>query len=244
MGFGPHYGYQQHVNPSDFAVWTFAYDVNGVATAEVKYRVDLDGINPLTETDNDTYAGGPGVGDWQSLDMEVADVPTGNVTGNGDVDFFILPDVIADLYHATITGIEDQLVDYYVEITDVHGNTIQVPTSNTSTSGIAMGAPLKAVDAQIPRPTTLILEATTDDGSCLYDFTVQVDMSEVPSVSPNGVHIAGAFQGWNAGSTPLVDFGNGIWSAAVEVPAGAFQCKFINGNAWGTEETVPGLRHG
>ena len=60
IGFGPHYGYQQHVNPSDFAVWTFAYDVNGVATAQVKYRVDADGTNPLTDNDNDTYAGGLG----------------------------------------------------------------------------------------------------------------------------------------------------------------------------------------
>ena len=238
VGFGPHYGYQQHVNPSDFAVWTFAYDVSGIASAEVKYRVDLDGINPLTETDNDTYAGGPGVGSWQSLDMEVADVPTGNVTGNGDVDFFILPDVIADLYHATITGIEDQLVDYYVEITDVYGNTHKSDIQHVYV-GNCNGCAIEGGGCLDTAANNFDPEATADDGSCLYDFTVQVDMSEVPSVSPDGVHIAGAFQGWNAGSTPLVDVGNGIWSAAVEVPAGAFQCKFLNGNAWGTEETVP-----
>ena len=53
-------------------------------------------------------------------------------------------------------------------------------------------------------------EATADDGSAPYDFTVQVDMSEVLPFLPNG-HIAGAFQGW-AASTPLADVGNGIWS--------------------------------
>lgn len=238
VGFGPHYGYQQHVNPSDFAVWTFAYDVSGIASAQVKYRVDLDGMNPLTETDNDTYAGGPGVESWQSLDMEVADVPTGNVTGNGDVDFFILPDVIADLYHATITGIEDQLVDYYVEITDVYGNTHKSDIQHVYV-GNCNGCAIVGGGCLDTEANNFDPEATADDGSCLYDFTVQVDMSEAPSVSPSGVHIAGEFQGWNAGATPLADVGNGIWSASVEVPAGAFQCKFLNGNAWGTEETVP-----
>ena len=82
-------------------------------------------------------------------------------------------------------------------------------------------------------------EATADDGSCLYSLTVQVDMSEVGNVSPAGVHIAGAFQGWNPGATALQDGGNGIWSAVIEVPAGSFECKFINGNAWGNEESVP-----
>ena len=177
-----------------------AYDVSGVATAQVKYRVDADGINPLTDTDNDTDAGGPGVGDWVALDMDAADVPTGNVTGNGDVDFFILPDVIADLYHATITGIEDQLVDYYVEVTDLYGNVHRSDIQHVFV-GNCNGCAIEGGGCIDNGANNFDPEATVDDGSCLYDFTVQVDMSDVASVSSAGVHIAGEFQGWNAGST-------------------------------------------
>jgi hypothetical protein len=58
------------------------------------------------------------------------------------------------------------------------------------------------------------------------------------SVSPQGVHVAGDFQGWDPAGTPLVDQGNGLWSADVLLPEGLIVFKFINGNAWGSEETV------
>ena len=199
-------------------MWTFAYDVSGVASAHVKYRLDLDGVNPLTDSDNDTYAGGAGVGEWTTMEMDVAEVPTGNVTGNGDVDFFILPDVIADLYHATITGIEDQLVDYFVEITDVHGNVHKSDIQHVYV-GSCNGCAIEGGGCMDVSANNYDSEATADDGSCLYSLTVQVDMSEVGNVSPAGVHIAGAFQGWNPGATALQDGGNGIWSAVIEVPA-------------------------
>lgn len=69
--------------------------------------------------------------------------------------------------------------------------------------------------------------------------TFQVDMSN-EMLSPLGVHIAGDFQGWDPAATPLSDQGNGIWSVQVELPAGSStQYKFINGNAWGEDESVP-----
>ena len=69
--------------------------------------------------------------------------------------------------------------------------------------------------------------------------TFQVNMSNVASVSPLGVRIAGNFQGWNPSSTPLAQNGS-IWSIAVALPVGqSIEYKFINGNAWGQDETVP-----
>ncbi|KAF0194025.1 MAG: igtZ, partial [Bacteroidetes bacterium] len=121
-GFGPNYSYQQHQNSSDFHVWTFAYDVSGVQSAVLKYRLDNDGTNPLSNNDNETYAGGSGVGSWQSIPMTYRNFPTGNVTGNPDINFFILPDYIAGEYYAEIAGIAEKLVDYYVEVTDNQGN--------------------------------------------------------------------------------------------------------------------------
>ncbi|MFN3951970.1 MAG: T9SS type A sorting domain-containing protein [Thermaurantimonas sp.] len=69
--------------------------------------------------------------------------------------------------------------------------------------------------------------------------TFQVNMSNVPSVSPLGVRIAGNFQGWNPASTPLTQSGS-VWSIAIALPVGQLiEYKFINGNAWGQDETVP-----
>ncbi|WP_370392188.1 starch-binding protein [uncultured Winogradskyella sp.] len=122
IGFGPTYGYQQHLNTADFTVWTFAFDVSGIASAELKYRVDNDGQNPLNNNDNETYAGGPSVGDWQTLSMTERIFPKTNITNDPEIDFFVLPDYIANEYYAKIEGLSEVLVDYYVEFTDTNGN--------------------------------------------------------------------------------------------------------------------------
>ncbi len=72
-----------------------------------------------------------------------------------------------------------------------------------------------------------------------YSVTLQVDMS-TQTVSPNGVHVAGNFQGWSPNTTPLTNQGNGIWSVTVPNVAGNIEYKFLNGNAWGSDEGVPG----
>ena len=41
--------------------------------------------------------------------------------------------------------------------------------------------------------------------------TLTVDMSN-QTVSPDGVHVAGSFQGWDPGATPMTDNGDGTWS--------------------------------
>jgi hypothetical protein len=127
IGFGPNYGYQVHQNSSDFAVWTLAFDVSGLSNVVLKYRLDEDGVNPLDDHANNTYAGGPGVGSWQSVPMQSRLFPAGNVTNNPEIDFFIMPDYIAYHYWAEITGLSEVLVDYYVEATDTYGNTFKTP---------------------------------------------------------------------------------------------------------------------
>ncbi len=126
-GFGPTYGYQQHENSSDFHVWTLAYDVSGISSAKLRYRCDLDGENPLTDNQNETYSGGNSVGPWAFVEMSHKTFPDGNITGNPEVDFFIMPEAIAGIYWAEITALKDTLVDYFVEMTDNSGNVIRTP---------------------------------------------------------------------------------------------------------------------
>ncbi|MEM9051293.1 MAG: T9SS type A sorting domain-containing protein [Bacteroidota bacterium] len=121
-GFGPNYGYQTFNNPSDFTVWTMAYDVSGIDSSYVAFRIDADGENPLSNDENETYAGGSGVGAWQTITMSERVMPVGNITNNPEIDFFVFPDAIASQYYAKIEGLSEVLVDYYVVVVDENGN--------------------------------------------------------------------------------------------------------------------------
>ena len=78
------------------------------------------------------------------------------------------------------------------------------------------------------------------------NVTFKVDMNAV-TISANGVHIAGSFQSeaglgtdWNPASTIVPDVnGDKIFEITVSIPAGTYEYKFINGNAWGMDENPP-----
>ena len=72
-------------------------------------------------------------------------------------------------------------------------------------------------------------------GTCVAptQVTFQVDMTTQETVSVNGVHIAGSFQGWNPSANALSDDdGDGIWETTLAIAPGDIQFKFINGNDW------------
>lgn len=96
---------------------------------------------------------------------------------------------------------------------------------------------------------TLMLPAvmfggTAPAGMKLVKF--QVDMAKVSAVSANGVHVAGAFQGWNpAGSRMLNYAGNGAFAGSLYTYLGYLaastptEFKYVNDNGWGGAESVP-----
>ena len=102
------------------------------------------------------------------------------------------------------------------------------------------------VCSELPVPGCIFEEAVNynalanvDDGSCMFTVEFNVDMSD-ETVSPDGVHIAGDFQGWDTSTNPMIDLGDGVWSVALVVAANqTIQYKFINGMIWGEEELVP-----
>lgn len=80
-------------------------------------------------------------------------------------------------------------------------------------------------------------------GTCsnCVSVTFRVNMTG-QTVSGNGVHVAGSFQGWNPGGTPLSFVGGGVYETTVKMDIGqSFQYKFVNGNSWGNDEGVPGV---
>jgi hypothetical protein len=83
-----------------------------------------------------------------------------------------------------------------------------------------------------------------------YAVTLTVDMAfnELMGnvTSPNGVHVAGSFQSligatgdWQPGETPLTNIpGTTKYTRTVQLPDGNYEFKFLNGNDWGTDESV------
>jgi hypothetical protein len=127
--------------PSWFYIWTHAYDINGIPEGGVKLkvRIDNDGVNPLDSNQNETYAGGPEVGEWVTIPMTKRVLPQTRAALNaaaanpGEIDYFVFDPafwpnpVIADYYFAKIDdaslpNFRDKLLDYYIEATDSLGN--------------------------------------------------------------------------------------------------------------------------
>ncbi len=116
--------------PRDFQVWTFAFDLDGLSSVSLKIRGDRDGALPAGSSDNDTYLGGPAVTAWTSIPMTASDMASRTDP---------LPLYRASQYAATVTGVTDSLLDYYVEAVDGHGNVSSSPIRHvwvgTGTSG-------------------------------------------------------------------------------------------------------------
>jgi hypothetical protein len=88
----------------------------------------------------------------------------------------------------------------------------------------------------------------------LHPVTISVNMSN-EMVGPNGVHVAGSFQSeigvvdgmgnpadWQAGATMMTENGGGIYTFEANLPDGIYEYKFINGNAWGSDEgSIPSI---
>lgn len=127
IGFGSLWGYRQTAQPRDFHVWTFIHDVSGVASATLYYRLDNDGTNPLTSSQNETFAGGGEVTTWRARTMTRRAFPANNVYNDPEINFGDMPHYIADqyFYHLTDGEVTDSggvLVDYYIEAVDSLGN--------------------------------------------------------------------------------------------------------------------------
>ena len=94
-------------------MWSYVFDVSGLQSVKLKYRIDKDGVNPLTSNQNETYSGGDEVGEWKEVAMTPKTIQS--ITNP-------LPEYKADEYSAEIKGLKDVLVDYYIEAVDTKGN--------------------------------------------------------------------------------------------------------------------------
>ncbi len=148
----------------DFHIWTFAYDVSGLARVDLMYRIDADGANSTSTDHNETYAGGADVGAWQNLAMNYRDFPRDNFFNDPSIDFSVLPEYIADEYYVQVTGISEQLLDYYVEAEDSLGNIKRSPIQHVWV-GPSSGSPSHVIDGSLDSTATLV---ASNGGFSLY----------------------------------------------------------------------------
>ncbi|TWT48567.1 carbohydrate-binding protein [Botrimarina hoheduenensis] len=201
---------------SDFEIWTYAYDVSGLQSVRLKYRLDADGHNPLDSSQNETYAGGPEVGAWVSIDMTPSDIapPSGIET----------PTARALRYGSMIQGVTDALVDYYVEAIDSFGNLQQTDIQHVY---VGQGAVVGADRVTLTPETPVAGESV----GLAFD--------------PAGGSLAGASQifahvGYNdwgsvlASDIPLSwDAGQARWTAPIPVASDAAQLDLVFNNGAG-----------
>lgn len=92
----------------------------------------------------------------------------------------------------------------------------------------------------------ILFGGTAPSGKFAVRFAV--DMQKEAAVSADGVHIAGTLQAaagapgdWAPGSLGLVNLfsNNQVYEWIAYLPAGNYEFKYVNGNAWGKDESVP-----
>lgn len=72
-----------------------------------------------------------------------------------------------------------------------------------------------------------------------FDITFSVDMTN-EIVSPEGMHIAGSFQGWQAGTTPMINLGDNLYTCTTTLLEGtSIEYLYVNGSTPAGYETVP-----
>ncbi len=231
LNFGPSHGYQQVVDDGDFWIWTFAYDVSGISTVTLKYRVDAD---QSVADENMTYAGGAGVGAWQALPMTQRVFPKGNFFNDPSINFFVLPIYIADQYHVEVTGLRETLIDYYVEAVDARGFVKRSPIQHVYI-GDGSGAPGGGGERVVWTP------APAQAGESLL---LKYDPSGGSLASAPAVFAHVGFDGWSSVIAPdpamIWNAGAGVWELTISVPLTAEQVDAAFNNGGGVWDNNSG----
>lgn len=212
----------------DFRVWTFAYDVSGVDSVRLLYRVDADGANPLASSQNETYAGGPEVGPWQAAPMARRAFPAGNVFGDPGIDFTVMPAYVAEQWTAHVSGLADVLLDYYCEAVDANGRVRRSPIQHV---WVGQGAATPA------RPAVAWSPANPQAGGSLA-----IRYDPVPGALPDDAHPVYVHVGHSGWTSVLAPDPAMTWNPdssrfeyTYAIPANATSVDFVfhsAANAW------------
>lgn len=174
-------GFEWNPTPesSDFEVWTYVYDISGLTSITLRWRLDADGVNPLASIENETYSGGPEVGAWNGITMDVSPEPPPPAN-------ILAPTYRAARYAAMIAGQQDVLIDYYVEALDGAGNMTRTDIQHVYVGDASGGPP--GGDAVVVNP---------DPPVAGEPVTVSYDPAGGPLAGAGPIYLHYGFDNWN-----------------------------------------------
>ena len=121
-----------------------------------------------------------------------------------------------------------------IEYKFINGNDWANPNENvTGPCGPGNGNRLTDI-ADVNTPLPIVCWSSCDPCTQPTMVTFRVGMVN-ETISPNGVHVAGDFQGWSPGDpagTMLDTDGDMVYEVTLPVAPGTINFKFINGNDW------------
>jgi hypothetical protein len=189
--------------PSEFYIWTHAYDLSGISSINVKVRIDGDGVNTMSSNQNETYAGGSEVGAWLTLPMTKRVLPNSRAAlnaaaNNGQIDYFITPPELADYYFTKITaanvpGFKNKLLDYYIEATDTKGNTHQSEIQHVwvADDGSATTPPAKPTGLNAAATSSTQISLTWTATPDATSYLVRRDGTQIATTTSNSLTSSG-----------------------------------------------------
>jgi|GEM_PF-1429295 len=206
-------------------------------TATIEFVVDMNGVDqPSAEYDNVVVNGS--WNGWNGWGVTLTDADADGIY-NGSLE---IDQGTTFEYVVAVTGSTDQWSGWGLQWGDGCGNAnvfvtaggVGTVTTSTLTPGCADIS--GCTDAAANNYNA---SASTDDGSCMYDVTLTVDMN-CSGLTPEAVAATGPSEGWSCGNYALTDGdGDGVWEGTFGLPAGSFEYIYC-ADGWGQQET-PGL---
>ncbi|MCZ4410638.1 alpha-amylase family glycosyl hydrolase [Cryomorphaceae bacterium 1068] len=160
---------------------------------------------------------------------------TVSVSGTfNDFEKLVLDSIGNGIYQTTITLIEGEPIEYKFRVNSGFENPVGLCAAGNFGNRVYTASSSDAVlDAVCYSSCT-----ACPDPNNVNDLTFRVDASELTSIDPDGLHIAGSFNGFTP--EPMNNDGNGVYSFTIsEVQGASLLWKFLNGDSFAGEEDVP-----
>lgn len=227
--------------PSEFYIWTHAYDLSGIPAngVSVRIRVDADGSNPLASNQNETFAGGNEVGSWITIPMTRRELPKTRAAlnaaaSNSQIDYFLPTNEVADYYFARISNdnvanFRGKLLDYYIEAVDSRGNLHKSEIQHVFVEDDAGGGG----GTPEPSPVVSISPANPTDGQAI---TITYNPAGRNLASAPQVYLHVGRNGWQNRVTPrsAMTLADGKWTHTINAWPGTTVLDVVfTGNAEG-----------
>lgn len=159
----------------------------------------------------------------------------GNFTNPEWTPQLAMPFLISDAKYAYVANVDPEMTYVYKYLNgDFWGTEETVPAE---------------CNVEDNRTVEVASEDVTTDSYCFgtcstcapqTEVTFKVDLSGVGGGNPDGVSVAGSFQGWSPGSTLMTDDDeDDIYEVTLMLDQGTYEYKFVNGITWDGGESVP-----